>query len=143
LFDFFEAWAEDVGVALVLDGDAPAVQGNRLMLRRALSNLIANALRHTPRGQGLRVTLAHQPDGVELSVENPGPEIAAEHLPKLFDRFYRVDPARQHRDRGEGAGLGLAIVKAIAEAHGGSVSVRSSGGTTCFTVRLPVAAVAA
>ena len=143
LFEFFEAWAEDVGVEFVLDGDAPAVQGNRLMLRRALSNLIANALRYTPRGQGLRVTLAHQPDGVELSVENPGPEIAAEHLPKLFDRFYRVDPARQHRDRGEGAGLGLAIVKAIAEAHGGSVGVRSSGGTTCFTVRLPLAAVTA
>ena len=140
LFDYFEAWAEEAGVALVLEGDAPALPGNRLMLRRALSNLIANALRYTPRGQTLRVRLMARDGHVELSVGNPGPEIPAEHLPKLFDRFYRVDPARQHKDQGEGAGLGLAIVKAIAEAHGGRVSVRSGAGTTCFTLLLPQAA---
>ena len=143
LFDYFGAWAEEAGVELVLEGDAPGVSGNRAMLRRVLSNLIANALRYTPRGQTLRVGLMARNGHVELSVENPGPEIPAEHLPKLFDRFYRVDPARQHKDKDDGAGLGLAIVKAIAQAHGGSVGVRSSEGTTCFTVSLPCAAVTA
>ena len=143
LFEYFEAWADEIGVDLVLEGKAPAVPGNRLMLRRALSNLIANALRYTPRGKTLRVSLMERAGWVELRVENPGPKIAAEHLPKLFDRFYRVDPARQHKDKGEGAGLGLAIVKAIAEAHGGSVSVRSGGGTTRFALQLPLATVVA
>ena len=83
------------------------------MLRRALSNLITNALRYTPRGQVLTVRTIALADAVEVSVENPGPEIDPEHLPKLFDRFYRVDPARQHQSGG--AGLGLAIVKAIAD----------------------------
>ena len=73
-----------------------------------------------------------------MSVENPGSKIADEDLPRLFDRFYRVDPSRQRK--GEGAGLGLAIVKSIVEAHGGGISVTSAGpglGAT-FTVRLPV-----
>lgn len=138
LFDFFEAWAEEAGVTLALEGQAPVVPGNRLMLRRALSNLIANALRYTPRGQVLTVKLGRTADAVELRVENPGPDIAAEHLPKLFDRFFRADPARQHK--GEGAGLGLAIVKAIVEAHRGSASATASGGTTSFILRLPLAA---
>jgi len=138
LFDYFEAWAEEIGVALVVDGHAPAVLGNRLMLRRALSNLISNALRYSPRGTALTISLIKRQGLVELSVENAGPEIAAEHLPKLFDRFFRVDPARQRKD--EGAGLGLAIVKAIVEAHGGTVIARSSGGLTRFILRLPPAA---
>ena len=138
LFDYFEAWAEEAGIELALEGNAPPVPGNRLMLRRALSNLITNALRYTPRGQVLTVRTIALADAVEVSVENPGPEIDPEHLPKLFDRFYRVDPARQHQSGG--AGLGLAIVKAIADAHGGSVRVTSSCGRTCFTLRLPAPA---
>lgn len=138
LFDYFEAWAEEAGVELALEGHVPGVPGNRLMLRRAMSNLITNALRYTPRGQSLRVHLVERAGQVELSVQNPGTEIPSHHLPKLFDRFYRVDPARQHKRQGEGAGLGLAIVKAIAEGHGGSVSVRSGAGTTCFTLQLPL-----
>jgi two-component system heavy metal sensor histidine kinase CusS len=135
LFDYFEAWAEDVEVALELKGSAPLVHGDRLMLRRALSNLISNALRYTPKGQALTVRLTHQEDWVEIAVENPGPDIPAEHLPRLFDRFYRVDPARQHK--GEGAGLGLAIVKSIVEAHGGSVRAHNAVGVICFVIRLP------
>lgn len=137
LFDYFEAWAEELGVRLELHGQAPAVRGDRLMLRRALSNLIVNGLRHTPRGEPLTVGLAHLDQTVELSVENPGPEIAAQHLPKLFDRFYRADPSRQRR--GEGAGLGLAIVKSIVDAHEGSVAVYSGGGRTRFTITLAIA----
>ncbi|OGA94641.1 MAG: two-component sensor histidine kinase [Burkholderiales bacterium RIFCSPHIGHO2_12_FULL_61_11] len=135
LFEFFEAWAEDRGVSLLLRGDPIVVPGDRLMLRRALSNLISNAVRYTPSGQGVVVTLAQNADGVELEVENPGPEIPAELMPKLFDRFYRVDPSRQRK--GEGAGLGLAIVKSIVEAHGGSISVKSASGRTRFCITLP------
>ena len=74
--------------------------------------------------------------GVKVAVVNPGDPIPQEHLPKLFERFYRVDPARQ-RD-GEGVGLGLSIVKSIAESHGGRVDVASHGGWTEFSFTVPV-----
>lgn len=135
LFEYFEAWAEDRGVALALRGEAPRVRGDRLMLRRALSNLMSNAIRHTPSGQTVAVTLARGADWIEVQMENPGPEIPAEHLPRIFDRFHRVDPSRQRK--GDGAGLGLAIVKSIVEAHGGAVSAVSAAGRTRFLVRLP------
>lgn len=138
-FDFFEAWAEDGGVALRLEGqpaEPRTLLANRGMVQRALGNLLGNALRHTPRGQTITVRMAHEAEAVRLEVHNPGQTIAAEHIAHLFDRFYRVDPAR-HRD-GEGAGLGLAIVKAIAEAHGGSVGVESAAGHTVFWIHLPV-----
>lgn len=137
-FDFFEAWAEDGGVALRLEGqpaEPRTILANRGMVQRALGNLLGNALRHTPRGQTITVRMAHEAEAVRLEVHNPGRTIAAEHIAHLFDRFYRVDPAR-HRD-GEGAGLGLAIVKAIAEAHGGSVGVESAAGHTVFWIHLP------
>jgi two-component system heavy metal sensor histidine kinase CusS len=137
LFDYFEAWAEERGVSLAQTGSA-AVSGDRLMLRRALSNLISNAIRHTPAGQIVRVSLAGQGDQATVSVENPGPAIPAEHLPRLFDRFYRVDPSRQRK--GDGAGLGLAIVKSIVDAHGGSITVASDDQKTCFQITLPASA---
>jgi two-component system heavy metal sensor histidine kinase CusS len=137
LFEYFEALAEDRGVALAMEGELPPVRGDRLMLRRALSNLLSNGLRHTAPGETLTVQLDLQHGAAEVRVMNPGPDIAQEHLPRLFDRFYRVDPARQHKS--EGAGLGLAIVKSVAESHGGSVAVSSASGRTCFILRLPVA----
>lgn len=133
LFDYFEAWAEERSVSLKLTGTA-TTPGDRLMLRRALSNLISNAIRHTPPGQAVHVSLSHTNDLATVAVENPGPNIPAEHLPRLFDRFYRVDPSRQRN--GDGAGLGLAIVKAIVEAHGGSISVTSANHTTRFQLSL-------
>lgn len=136
LFDYFDAWAEHLGVTMVLDGAAPAVRGDRLMLRRALSNLISNALRYTLKGEQVTVRLVHHDDQVEVRIENPGAEIPAQHLPRLFDRFYRIDAARQRK--GEGAGLGLAIVRSIAEAHGGRVSVTSTATLTCFSLHLPL-----
>lgn len=136
LFDYFEAWAEDRGVSLTLQDDVPVmVRTDRLMLRRILSNLVSNAIRHTPRGQGVVVMLKRVRDGVELQVENPGAEIAPEHLSKIFERFYRVDPSRQRKD--EGAGLGLAIVKTSVETLGGTVSVSCADSRTQFVVRLP------
>jgi len=135
LFDYFEAWAEERGVALVRSGTA-SVPGDRLMLRRAMSNLISNAIRYTPPGQGVLVSLETAEDLALISVENSGPEIPAAHLPKLFDRFYRVDPSRQRK--GDGAGLGLAIVKSIVDAHGGTITATSAHGTTKFLIRLPL-----
>ena len=137
LFDFFEALAEERQIQLVLEGQAPPFQGDKAMVRRAISNLLSNALRHTPSGEKVLVRLAqlseHQ---VSLSVQNPGPEIPAEHLPRMFDRFYRVDPSRARQS--EGAGLGLAIVRSIVEAHGGRAEVASSSNKTTFTLLFPV-----
>lgn len=134
LFDYFEAWAEERAVSLTQTGSA-AVSGDRLMLRRALSNVISNAIRHTPPGQAVRVFLQSDADKAILSVENPGQAIPEAHLPRLFDRFYRVDPSRQRK--GDGAGLGLAIVRSIVDAHGGSISVTSSNEATRFQITLP------
>lgn len=134
LFDYFEAWAEERAVSLTQTGSA-TVSGDRLMLRRALSNLISNAIRHTPPGQTVRVLLESCADESTLSVENPGTKIPEEHLPRLFDRFYRVDPSRQRK--GDGAGLGLAIVKSIVSAHGGSISATSTNEATRFQITLP------
>lgn len=106
------------------------------MLRRAVENLVSNAFRHTPRGGSVAVRMSG-PDGglVTLAVENTGETVPQEHLPRLFDRFYRTDPSRR-RDA-ECAGLGLAIMRSILRAHGGNATVRSADGLTVFELRLP------
>lgn len=136
LFEFYEVLAEEKGVTLNCAGQA-TVAGDRLMLRRALSNLLSNAIRHTPKGGRIAVEIgAASPTEIKLSVRNTGDTIAAEHLPRLFDRFYRADAARRQHD-GDGAGLGLAITQSIVRAHGGSASVRSASGLTTFELLLP------
>lgn len=135
LFDYFEAWAEEREVTLILEGDAPVVRGDRAMLRRALSNLLSNAIRYAPAGTSVTVTLTADGRSTGIRVPNAGDAIPPEHLPRLFDRFYRVDPSRQRK--GDGAGLGLAIVKSIVDAHGGHVSAISAHGTTSFQILLP------
>ena len=135
LFDYYEGWAEERGVTLALEG-AATVSGDRQMLQRALGNLLSNAIRHSAAGETVRVGLDTAPDGtISIVVENAGAEIPPEHLSKLFDRFYRVDPSRQ-RD-GSGAGLGLAIVKSIIDAHGGNIDVVSDAGRNRFQITLP------
>jgi two-component system heavy metal sensor histidine kinase CusS len=134
VFEFYEALAEEKKIALACAGSG-SVSGDRMMLRRALNNLLSNAIRHTPPGGTVGVRIDGQDGGLALTVENSGETIAAEHLPRLFDRFYRVDPARQ-RDS-EGAGLGLAITRAIVRAHGGSIEVSSHDGITRFELQLP------
>lgn len=104
VFEFFEAWAEEKAVALRFVGSPCRVTGDPLMLRRAISNLLSNAIRYTPAGQAVTIQLSESAETVRLMVENPGTPIAAEHLPRLFDRFYRVDPSRQRK--GEGSGIG-------------------------------------
>ncbi len=134
LFDFYEGWAEERGVKLALAGDA-TVSGDRLMLQRALGNLLSNAIRHTPAGGTVRVELNTSKESeIGIVIENPG-AIAPEHIPRLFDRFYRIDSSRQLGD--EGVGLGLAIVKSIVNAHDGKIDVVSTEGMTRFTITLP------
>lgn len=105
------------------------------MLRRAISNLISNASRYTPRGGAVDVLLSADAQGLELRIRNPGPTIEPQYLQSFFDRFYRADPSR-HR-KGEGAGLGLAIVRAIVQAHGGQVGVESANGVNNFWMKFP------
>ena len=135
LFEFYEGWAEERDVTLSLTG-AAKITGDRLMLRRALSNLLSNAIRHAPPGTTVRVNLNVSETGeTRISIANPGPTIPAEHLPRLFDRFYRIDRSRQQSD--EGVGLGLAIVKSIVNAHDGRIDVVSDNGCTRFVITLP------
>lgn len=135
LLEFYEALASDKGIAVSLRGQLQ-VSGDRLMLRRAINNLLSNALRHTPEGGRIEVELADgSPDQVVLSVTNTGPTIAPQHLPRLFDRFYRADASRQRFS--SGAGLGLAITRSILLAHGGDARVWSRDGLTRFELVLP------
>ncbi|MDQ2990695.1 MAG: heavy metal sensor histidine kinase, partial [Pseudomonadota bacterium] len=134
LVEFFELMAEEQGVALVADG-AVSLRADPLLLRQALSNLLANALRYTPRGGAIRLEASESGDAVVISVSDNGAGIAAEHLPHLFDRFYRADAARSAADS---TGLGLAVVRSIAELHGGTVEVRSLvGAGATFALRFP------
>lgn len=137
LFEFYEAFAEEKGVRLALHGGCD-VWGDRLMLRRAISNLLSNALRYTPHGGTVAVSLGTVDGCCQLTMENPGSTIAPQHLERLFERFYRADPSRQS-STGEGTGLGLAITQAIVRAHQGQIAVASQDGRTCFTLRLPQA----
>ena len=138
LFEFYEALAQERGITLQLKGTG-SVRGDRLMLRRALSNLLSNALRYTPRGQSIVVDIDGSTCRTLVAVENPGETIAPQHLSRLFERFYRADPTRQGA-HGEGTGLGLAIAQAIVRAHQGEISVSSENGRTCFLISLPQAA---
>jgi two-component system heavy metal sensor histidine kinase CusS len=136
LFGFYEAIAEEQNVSLILAGEG-YVQGDKLMLRRAFSNLLSNAIRHTLHHAMVKVIIAQEAESgkVQLTFENPGENIPAEHLPKLFDRFYRVDSSRQKAS--DGAGLGLAITKSIIEAHKGTIRVFSDDGLTRFEIVFP------
>lgn len=132
LLEFFTLLAEDGQISLVREGTAHTT-GDRGMLRRAFSNLLDNALRFTPPGGEVRVRID---DGVRLSIENTGDGIPAELLPRLFDRFYRADPARREGSS-EHAGLGLAITQSIVRAHGGRIYCESEAGWARFVIELP------
>jgi two-component system, OmpR family, heavy metal sensor histidine kinase CusS len=135
LFEFYEALASENAIALSLKG-ALTVDGDRLMLRRAINNLLANAIRYTSQDNTVRVRLERVGDRGIISVTNPGIPIPDTVRERLFERLYRADTARL-RDT-DGTGLGLAIVAAIAEAHGGGVSVESAPNSNTFSVWLPL-----
>lgn len=135
LFDFYDALAEAAGVRLEVSGSV-TIAGDRIMIRRALSNLLSNAVRHTPLGGTVSVTIAFADNNVVITISNPGSFVASEHLPRLFDRFYRVDAARERAT--DGAGLGLAITKSIVVAHGGEITASSDSNGTRFALTLPL-----
>ena len=135
LFDYYEAVADEKHLQLSLSGaSAVPLLADRLMLRRALGNLLSNAIRHANPDSCVRVTLGQASDALTVTVENVGDTIAPEFLERIFDRFFRLDPSRQH---GDGTGLGLAIAKSIIVGHGGTIVATSSGAVTKFTFKLP------
>jgi two-component system sensor histidine kinase BaeS len=125
--------AHAAGVDLRLDvPHDPIVPADQVRLRQLVGNLVSNAIRYTPSG-GTVTVAAHD---TTITVRDTGTGIPAEHLPKIFDRFWRADESRS-RSTG-GSGLGLAIARHLAEAHGGTIEVASQPGQgTLFTVRLP------
>lgn len=130
------AAAQNVRLQLEL-AESATIPGDVFSLERAVRNLVENAIRHTPAGEQILIRAEVQQGEAIVRVIDAGVGIAPEDLPHLFERFYRVDTAR-NRAHG-GAGLGLSIVKAIVEAHGGTVSVESRlGAGSTFTLRLPV-----
>jgi len=133
--ELFSLTAEEKQIRLNVRGKARA-KGDRLMIQRAISNLLSNAIRHGLPGSTVTITLLMQQDEVSLAVRNAGEGIEAAHLPYLFDRFYRVHASRA-RQQG-GTGLGLAIVRSIMSLHGGRVAVESvPGDTTTFSLHFP------
>jgi two-component system heavy metal sensor histidine kinase CusS len=133
--EFFSALAGDKRIALSVEGTG-TVFADRDLLRRALGNLVGNALRHTPAGGSVRMAIVADGESTAIEVHDTGAGIESRHLPRLFDRFYRVDEARSgHPD---GTGLGLAIVRSIMALHGGTVTVASQPGRgSLFTLSFP------
>jgi signal transduction histidine kinase len=116
----------------------PAIRGDPARLEQALQNLAANAIRHTPSGGRASLTAAAADDGVRVVVRDTGTGIPPEHLPRVFDRFYKVDAARAGTAVPSGSGLGLSIVRAIVERHGGTVTAANGPeGGAVFDVWLP------
>lgn len=139
--DTMRPLADAKGVTITFAEPAPpaGVRGDPIRLRQVVVNLIDNAIKYTPPGGSVRVGTAEADGTVRLTVVDTGEGIAAEHLPRVFDRFYRVDKARS-REQG-GTGLGLSIVQSIATAHGGTVSLTSTVGVgTEAAVSLPAGA---
>jgi two-component system heavy metal sensor histidine kinase CusS len=124
--EFFEPAAAEHGIALVLEAEPGLiVPADRALFQRAVGNLVTNALAHTPGGGTVTLRAKRAGELIRVEVADTGEGIAPEHLPYLFDRFYRADPARSDTGR---VGLGLAIVKGVAELHGGTAAVRSVPG---------------
>ncbi|MEK1843299.1 MAG: heavy metal sensor histidine kinase [Pseudomonas sp.] len=134
--ELFSLSAQDKRISLSVTGSSARVRGDRLMIQRAISNLLSNALRHCPAGQTVSLHIEQEATEVSLRVSNPGAGIEAQHLPHLFDRFYRVDSSRS-RSQGS-TGLGLAIVRSIMSLHQGVAEVKSLPGTvTVFRLGFP------
>ena len=136
--DRFQMFADTAEIRLqsAVPVGLPAVLGEKAKISQVLVNLVDNALRFTPDDGDVDITAKTAGDMVQVTVADSGPGIPAEHLPHLFERFYKVDRSR----REGGAGLGLAIVRHIVQAHGGKVAVNSEvGDGTRFSFTIPVA----
>jgi signal transduction histidine kinase len=144
----FQIPAEAAGVRLTTDlGRNCAVDADRVQVERMITNLLSNALKFTPEGGAVTVSVRPPAAGahngrVELAVEDTGRGISPEHLPRIFDRFYRITGSGSAPSPEQGIGLGLSFVAWIAHAHHGTVDVESTPGKgTRFTVKLPASGV--
>jgi two-component system heavy metal sensor histidine kinase CusS len=138
--DYYEAAASEAGVTLAVDGGGGVIGDvDRGLLQRAIGNLVSNALAHTRAGGKIAMSARGQAGRIRIEIADTGSGIPAEDLPRVFDRFYRADPARPRKSGG--AGLGLAIVRQIALLHGGEVQIASQVGQgTTVSVVLPQSA---
>jgi two-component system, OmpR family, heavy metal sensor histidine kinase CusS len=134
--EYMSLIADEKGVQLKVTGRAPPISADRLLIQRAITNLISNAIRHARDGSTINIEVADSGPTATVAVTNEGEGIASANLERIFDRFYRVDSGRA-RLKG-GTGLGLAIVRSIANAHKGNVAVQSESGQTTFKLTLPV-----
>lgn len=130
-----EIAARRIDVRLDIDDSADQMCGDPDRLEQVIENLFGNALRHTPNAGCIMLSARSSEETMRLSVSDSGVGIAPEHLPHVFERFYKVDAARTHVS--EGSGLGLSIAKAIVERHGGTISVSSMPSLTVFSIQLP------
>lgn len=135
LCEYFEGVAQERDLQLI-DHTQGELVADPILVRRAMANLLANALRHATPGTAVTISSELREDWLELSVHNRGDPIAAEHLPRLFERFYRCDPSRNQP--GDSGGLGLAIVRSIMQMHNGRVSVDSNQTGTRFCLAFPL-----
>ena len=127
-----------ITVATQIEPEDLEVWGDPQRLEQALQNLAANAFRHTPEGGTMELGAREAPDGVHISVADTGPGIPPEHLPRVFDRFYKADPSRSVSSTPTGSGLGLSIVQAIVERHGGRITASNAPeGGAVFEIVLP------
>lgn len=134
--ELFAGVAEDKDVRLTsTPSGRPVAKGDRRRLQRALANLVDNAIKYTPAGGRVTIRIGIDRTMAQLAVADTGPGIPPDEIPRLFDRFYRGDRARNL----PGSGLGLALALAVARAHGGDIEVRSGSRGSTFTLRLPVA----
>lgn len=130
--DYFEGLADEAGVQIRVQGEG-RLRADKELFRRAVGNLLANALRYTPRGAEITLSVEQTPTAVEVTVANLGTPIEAALLERIFDRFYRADASRHREPRaGASAGLGLAIVRSIMALHGGSARAESDAASTRF-----------
>ncbi|MEZ1318827.1 heavy metal sensor histidine kinase [Pseudomonas fluorescens] len=132
--DYFEGPAADVGIHIRAGGSS-VIWAEPMLLRRALANLCANAIKYGAPHSELVIDAAPCAEGIRLSVRNHGPTIPAEHLPRLFERFYRVDESRERSANSNG--LGLSIVATIMQLHNGTCSASSHDGVTRFELVFP------
>lgn len=135
LVEYFEGVAEERGVVFTVQASA-TLYADRLLVQRAMANLLANALRYGAADSTVTISAHAGEKVVELAVHNTGAAIDGRHLPRIFERFYRCDPARSKPD--DTGGLGLAIVRSIMQLHGGTATVASDADGTCFTLHFPV-----
>ncbi|MGA8531753.1 MAG: ATP-binding protein, partial [Acidobacteriaceae bacterium] len=142
--EYYEVTASDRGISLSTAGSTEIITTpmDRPLMLRAVSNLVSNAIAHTPRGGSVTLAASTADTEIWIQVSDTGAGIPAEALPRVFDRFFRVDPSRSRNWGGTssgGTGLGLAIVQSIMTLHGGTAAIASQQGRgTCVTLRMPL-----